>query len=99
MGKPYLGLVALFRVVSSLLCFITSPSASAADVHGGEQPLAKIAIHKTVLALRDSASIFASPSLLGKNVMSPIHYLLLPFNVMTPLHYIFLPFCLSKIIY
>ncbi|XP_027065919.1 nucleotide pyrophosphatase/phosphodiesterase [Coffea arabica] len=67
MGKPYLGLVALFRVVSSLLCFITSPSASAADVHGGEQPLAKIAIHKTVLALRDSASIFASPSLLGKN--------------------------------
>ncbi|XP_031130000.1 nucleotide pyrophosphatase/phosphodiesterase-like [Ipomoea triloba] len=31
----------------------------------GEQPLSKIAIHKAVLALRDSASIQAKPDLLG----------------------------------
>lgn len=34
----------------------------------GEQPLSKIAIHKAVLALRDSASIKAKPDLLGLKV-------------------------------
>jgi hypothetical protein len=34
----------------------------------GEQPLSKIAIHKTILALHSSASITASPFLLGNKV-------------------------------
>jgi len=36
----------------------------------GEQPLAKIAIHKTVLALHSSASITAAPFVLGIKVSS-----------------------------
>lgn len=39
-------------------------------VLAGEQPLSKIAIHKTVLALRDSVFINASPLLLGLRVIS-----------------------------
>ncbi|XP_061371822.1 probable inactive purple acid phosphatase 24 isoform X2 [Gastrolobium bilobum] len=36
------------------------------DMNGfGEQPLSKIAIHKTILALRSSASITAAPYVLG----------------------------------
>jgi len=39
------------------------------DMNGiGEQPLSKIAIHKTILALHSSASITASPFLLGNKV-------------------------------
>lgn len=34
----------------------------------GEQPLAKIAIHKSVIALHESASIHASPFILGIKV-------------------------------
>ncbi|KAL5815024.1 hypothetical protein ACOSQ3_025823 [Xanthoceras sorbifolium] len=53
--------------LSVLLCFAATIISSAwADFNEiGEQPLSKIAIHKTVLALRDSASIRACPFLLG----------------------------------
>jgi len=41
------------------------------DMNGiGEQPLSKIAIHKTILALHSSASITASPFLLGNKVQT-----------------------------
>lgn len=42
----------------------------------GEQPLSKIAIHKATLALNDSSSIKAYPSLLGSKVKKFIHYML-----------------------
>jgi hypothetical protein len=42
----------------------------------GEQPLSKIAIHKATLALNDSSSINAHPSLLGLKVKNFIHYML-----------------------
>jgi len=34
----------------------------------GEQPLSKIAIHKTVLSLHSNASLTATPSILGTKV-------------------------------
>lgn len=40
-----------------------------AHIHGfGEQPLSRIAIHKAVVSLHSSASITATPSLLGTKV-------------------------------
>jgi hypothetical protein len=40
----------------------------------GEQPLSKIAIHKTILALHSSASITASPFLLGNKVLNQFYF-------------------------
>ncbi|KAK3225085.1 hypothetical protein Dsin_004947 [Dipteronia sinensis] len=53
--------------MSVFLCFTAAIISSAwADFDViGEQPLSKIAIHKTVLALSDSASIGAYPFILG----------------------------------
>ena len=38
----------------------------------GDQPFSKIAIHKTMFALRDSAYVKASPTVLGVKVSSSI---------------------------
>ncbi|KAL3499104.1 hypothetical protein ACH5RR_041836 [Cinchona calisaya] len=58
-----MGMVLLKMILGSLLLlFLSSNFASA---HIGIQPLSKIAIHKTIFALRDSASIKASPVVLG----------------------------------
>lgn len=53
--------------LSVLLCLVvTTTSSTWANFNAiGEQPLSKIAIHKTVLALRKSASIRATPYILG----------------------------------
>lgn len=54
----------LLKIVSFICLALLS------SVHGlGEQPLSKIDIYKTTLALRDSASAKASPILLGLKVM------------------------------
>ncbi|KAL5146143.1 putative inactive purple acid phosphatase 27 [Glycine soja] len=56
-----------FNMILLMLCF-TNLSIAFAQSHMngfGEQPLAKIAIHKTVLALHSSASIIAVPFVLG----------------------------------
>ncbi|KAL0313163.1 UNVERIFIED_CONTAM: putative inactive purple acid phosphatase 27, partial [Sesamum radiatum] len=59
----------LLRVVVLILSLLLSFNSAAVSAHSavGEQPLSKIAIHKAVLALRDSASIKASPLVLGLN--------------------------------
>ncbi|KAL0329422.1 UNVERIFIED_CONTAM: putative inactive purple acid phosphatase 27 [Sesamum radiatum] len=59
----------LLRVVVLILSLLISFNGAAVLAHSavGEQPLSKIAIHKAVLALRDSASIKASPLVLGLN--------------------------------
>lgn len=55
-----------------MLCFIITNNVSIGlgdnMIGFGEQPLSKIAIHKTVLALHSSASITASPFVLGNKV-------------------------------
>ncbi|GAV56562.1 Metallophos domain-containing protein/Metallophos_C domain-containing protein [Cephalotus follicularis] len=49
-----------------LLCLATSVNLAMAHINGfGEQPLSKIAILKTTLALRDSVSLKAQPLILG----------------------------------
>ncbi|CAI9098920.1 OLC1v1035653C1 [Oldenlandia corymbosa var. corymbosa] len=50
-----------------IICAAAHTSINKLIIHGGEQPLAQIAIHKTVLALRDSASIKSTPLVLGLN--------------------------------
>ncbi|KAL2543764.1 putative inactive purple acid phosphatase 27 [Forsythia ovata] len=59
----------LLRVVLILSVLVgfnfAAASAHANRLIGGEQPLSKIAIHKVTLALRDSATIKASPIVLG----------------------------------
>lgn len=56
----------LLTVAALLVCFPNwfSPAVG----HIGEQPLSRIAIHKATPALHDSASISASPVLLGLKV-------------------------------
>ncbi|KAG8374522.1 hypothetical protein BUALT_Bualt10G0003700 [Buddleja alternifolia] len=54
-------------VVLSLVLGGTIPSVVLAHSAIGDQPLSKIAIHKTTLAIKDSASIKASPLVLGLN--------------------------------
>ncbi|KEH34962.1 putative phosphodiesterase I [Medicago truncatula] len=54
------------NMIFVILCFFTNLRICLGDMNGiGEQPLSKIAIHKTILALHSSASITASPFLLG----------------------------------
>ncbi|XP_028766166.1 probable inactive purple acid phosphatase 27 [Neltuma alba] len=54
-----------FNMILLLLC-LANLSIAFAHINGfGEQPLSKIAIHKTVVSLHSSASLRASPSLLG----------------------------------
>ncbi|XP_012571378.1 nucleotide pyrophosphatase/phosphodiesterase [Cicer arietinum] len=57
----------ILKMILVILClFFTNLRMCLGDVNGfGEQPLSKIAIHKTILALHSSASITASPLLLG----------------------------------
>ncbi|CAI9098922.1 OLC1v1035655C1 [Oldenlandia corymbosa var. corymbosa] len=50
-----------------IVCAGANTSINKRVIHGGEQPLAQIAIHKTVQALRDSAFIKSTPFLLGLN--------------------------------
>ncbi|KAI3469193.1 hypothetical protein Pfo_025856 [Paulownia fortunei] len=59
----------LLRVEVFLFSLLLSFNGVAVLAHSaiGEQPLSKIAIDKTTLALRDSASIKASPLVLGLN--------------------------------
>ncbi|KAF5730950.1 calcineurin-like phosphoesterase [Tripterygium wilfordii] len=53
-------------VALSILCLMSLSRVADAHIHGfGEQPLAKIDIYKTTLALHSSASITAYPNLLG----------------------------------
>jgi hypothetical protein len=65
----------IFMIVV-LLCLQILGMASA-HAHGRARddahPLSKINIHKTTLALRDSVSIKASPSLLGLKVPFHLH--------------------------
>lgn len=63
-----LKLVSLFLLV--FLCSVScNISLTWAHVSGiGEQPLSKIAIHKTVVALHDSATVKAYPGVLGLKV-------------------------------
>jgi len=56
------------NMILVMLCFTIVLGQSHINV--GEQPLAKIAIHKTVLALHSSATITASPFVLGIKVCS-----------------------------
>ncbi|RHN68638.1 putative phosphodiesterase I [Medicago truncatula] len=57
------------NMIFVILCFFTNLRICLGDMNGiGEQPLSKIAIHKTILALHSSASITASPFLLGNKV-------------------------------
>ncbi|XP_022867902.1 probable inactive purple acid phosphatase 27 isoform X2 [Olea europaea var. sylvestris] len=58
-----LGLLVIFHGAAAFGHFNSVVGSSAGAI--GEQPLSKIAIHKTKLALRDSASIKATPLLLG----------------------------------
>ncbi|KAJ0105154.1 hypothetical protein Patl1_18270 [Pistacia atlantica] len=64
-------LVSMFLLV--FLCLVScNISFSWAHVDGfGEQPLSKIAIHKAVLALHDSAIVKAYPSVLGLKANTP----------------------------
>ena len=57
-----------FRVVTLLWLTSLISSALANVVGFSEQPLSKIAIHKTTRALRESVSIRASPVVLGLQV-------------------------------
>ncbi|KAM7483449.1 hypothetical protein LguiB_008032 [Lonicera macranthoides] len=57
------GLLLSLNVVLNLCGSVSAHKSSRAAI--GEQPLSKIAIHQTVLALHESASIKASPLLLG----------------------------------
>lgn len=86
MAMEGLLLLLLLSILSVFL--ITTISASSEGIHGGEQPLAKIAIHKTILSLRNTATIKASPHLLGQNVMGSslflfpfLNLLSLPFQI------------------
>ncbi|PIA51145.1 hypothetical protein AQUCO_01100172v1 [Aquilegia coerulea] len=56
-----------YEKILVFLVFLLLNSSSAFHQHnvGGVQPLSKIAIHKTIFALHDSASIKASPLVLG----------------------------------
>lgn len=68
MGFDFLYLKTLLVVLLQLLVSLVNVGTLSAHGHGGstrEQPLSKIAIQNTVLALRDSASIGASPVILG----------------------------------
>lgn len=58
--------------LSVLVCMVvTGESSTWADLNAiSEQPLSKIAIYKTVLGLHSSASVRASPNLLGLEVSS-----------------------------
>ncbi|GER43662.1 purple acid phosphatase 27 [Striga asiatica] len=58
----------VFLLFNLLLCF--NGVAVLAHTGFGEQPLSRIAIEKAYLALKDSISIKASPSVLGFNVCS-----------------------------
>ncbi|XP_022867899.1 probable inactive purple acid phosphatase 27 isoform X1 [Olea europaea var. sylvestris] len=58
-----LGLLVIFHGAAAFGHLNSVVGSSAGAI--GEQPLSKIAIHKTKLALRDSASIKATPLLLG----------------------------------
>lgn len=59
-----LGMLLLLMLLGSLL------NSNLASAHIGIQPLSKIAIHKTILSLSDSAAIKASPLVLGLKVIS-----------------------------
>lgn len=61
-----LGLLVIFHGAAAFGHFNSVVGSSAGAI--GEQPLSKIAIHKTKLALRDSASIKATPLVLGIKV-------------------------------
>jgi hypothetical protein len=64
----------------AVLWWLASLSSASAHVIGyGEQPLSKIAIHKTTSALRESVSIQANPVVLGLQVQKfhNLHKLLL----------------------
>ncbi|CAK7336700.1 unnamed protein product [Dovyalis caffra] len=54
----------VYGVESMVMLVVTGVLVIIAHVHGfGEQPLAKIDIYKTILALKESASVYASPLL------------------------------------
>lgn len=55
-------------VVTVTLLLVLVLSIGRSDCSIGEQPLSKIAIHKAILSLTDSASIKAKPLRLGHNV-------------------------------
>lgn len=74
--KRYIGEWFLFLFIHSLVCLINASTALGQIFQGGEQSLAKIDIHKAVLVLRESASIKASPYILGQNVMYSHHLFL-----------------------
>jgi hypothetical protein len=66
-GRTLFNLKMILVVIFSF--FFTNLRMCLGDMNGlGEQPLSKIAIHKTILALHSSASITASPFLLGNKV-------------------------------
>ena len=61
----------LFVYFASLISFVSASSSSIGHSNGlgdDPQPLSKIDIHKTVLALHSSASVEAYPTLLGLTV-------------------------------
>lgn len=71
-----------FLLVSNAFVFRVCHASSYSDTENsdrhlnaliGEQPLAKIAIQKTVVALHESASIRATPLLLGLKVNNVVH--------------------------
>ena len=65
MNSParYVAMLFLLMLLGSLL------GSNVASAHIGIQPLSKIAIQKTTLALTDSAAIKASPIVLGLKVI------------------------------
>lgn len=66
---------AMGTLVALLSVMLTLVSLQGVTCHG-VQPLSRIAIHKTVLALDSHASIKATPSVLGVNVSSNSFFLL-----------------------
>lgn len=58
-------IITLLLLVATLTCFVLG---FAHATGFGEQPLSKIAIHKTVVSLHTSASVTATPYILGTKV-------------------------------
>lgn len=63
-----------FSMILLLVC-LANLSIAFAHINGfGEQPLSKIAIHRATISLHRSASVRASPSVLGIKVISSIPF-------------------------
>ena len=58
------------RSLNLLVMILVTLLSSGAGKPSGEQPLSRIEIHKTTLALHDSAYVEASPRVLGLQVLS-----------------------------